>query len=97
MITHIVAWKLNPDNKHEHARKIKELLEALKETIPEIQKIEVGLNSAEAPADNWDVVLYSQFTSMADLEAYQTHPAHKEAGKFIKAVTEQRMCVDYTS
>jgi hypothetical protein len=95
MIVHIVCWKLKQENMQQNALTIKRLLESLIAEIPEIRSLHTGINSPEAPADNWDVVLYSEFNSMEDLAAYQMHPRHKEAGLFIKSVVENRVCVDY--
>ena len=57
MIKHIVAWKLKEENKKENALKIKVALEDLKDFIPEIQHIEVGINLNSTSAA-MDVVIY---------------------------------------
>ncbi len=95
MIKHIVCWKLKEEDKLQNAQKIKQLLEGLQDNIKFIRKIEVGINTEGTPADNWDVVLYSEFDSLEELNGYQLHPKHKEAGGFIRLVAEQRVCVDY--
>jgi hypothetical protein len=95
MIVHIVSWKLKQENKLQNALTIKRLLESLIAEIPGIRTLHTGINSPEAPADNWDVVLYSEFNSIEDLNAYQQHPKHKEVGLFIKSAVENRVCVDY--
>lgn len=95
MIRHIVFWNLKEENKAETAQKIKADLEALKDKIPGLLHIEVGINSPEAPGDNWDVVLNSDFESIEALNAYQVHPLHKEAAGFIGSVRTARACVDY--
>ncbi|MFN8237807.1 MAG: Dabb family protein [Chitinophagales bacterium] len=95
MIKHIVCWKLKEEDKPQHARKVKQLLESLQNDMEFIRKIEVGINSEGTPADNWDVVLYSEFDTLEELNRYQVHPKHKEAGVFIKSVVVKRVCVDY--
>lgn len=95
MIRHIVFWKLKEENKSENALKIKSDLEALKGKIPGLLSVEVGINHDEAPQDNWDVVLTCGLESMDALNAYQVHPLHKEAGKFIGQVRTARACVDF--
>ena len=99
MIKHIVCWKLKEQAEShlaiENAFKIKSLLEALISKIPQIGKLEIGINEASAPSTNWSLVLYSEFDSWEDLQAYQSHPEHVKAGAFVKSVTELRSCVDY--
>lgn len=95
MIRHIVFWNLKEENKAETALKIKQDLEALKGKIPGLLHIEVGINSPDAPQDNWDVVLNSDFENIDALNAYQVHPLHKEAAVFIGSVRTARACVDY--
>lgn len=95
MIRHIVCWKLVDENKAEHAQKIQSMLEHLVGKVPGLLRLEVGINLPEAPSDNWDVVLNSDFESMEALDAYQVHPLHKEAAAFIMTVRNQRVCVDY--
>lgn len=95
MIKHIVCWKLKEQDKAQNAKKVKQLLEDLQKDITCIRKIEAGINSVSTPQDNWDIVLYAEFDTLEELNAYQIHPKHKEAGVFIKSVAEQRVCVDY--
>ncbi len=99
MIKHIVFFNLadhaEGKNKLENAQFIKTALENLINLIPEIKKIEVGINSPEAPAGNFDLSLYSEFESMADLDAYQIHPEHKKVAAYIGKIKTDRACVDY--
>jgi tRNA(His) 5'-end guanylyltransferase len=98
MIKHIVFWKLKDfaegADKKENARKIKRLLEGLKHKIKEIKHIEVGININDTPAA-YDIVLYSEFASTQDLDAYQNHPEHIKAGEFVGKVRLDRRVVDY--
>ena len=99
MVKHIICFKLkdsaegNP--KSVNATLVKDNLLALKDKIKEIKHIEVGINSPQASADNFDMVLYTEFDSFADLEIYQKHPEHVKAADFIKKVRETRACVDF--
>jgi hypothetical protein len=43
----------------------------------------------------YDVVLYSEFESLAALDAYQNHPQHVALKPFVGAVREARQCMDY--
>ncbi len=95
MIRHVVFWKLKDENKAENAQKIKADLENLAGKIPGLLKVEVGINHPDTPAGNWDVILSCDLESIDALNAYQVHPLHKEAGKFIGSVRTDRACVDY--
>jgi len=44
---------------------------------------------------HWDVVLVSEHDSNDDLEAYQAHPAHREAAAWVSTVVNDRATVDY--
>ena len=98
MVKHIVAWKLKNfaegASKKENAEKIKAGLEALKNRIPQIRRIEVGVNFIESDAA-YDVALYSEFDSEKDLELYQKHPEHVKIADFVGKVRESRVVVDY--
>ncbi len=98
MIKHIVMWTLKDEaadaNKADNARKMKQMLEALTGLIPCLKKIEVGIDVfAATPA--CDVILYSEFASRADLDAYQVHPEHQKIVAFVKQVAASRSVVDY--
>ncbi len=95
MIKHIVMWRLQDDSKAENAQELKRRLEALKATIPAIRHIEVGINIVENDPAASDVVLYSEFDSAADLQAYQAHPDHQEVVGFLNAVRTEKRVVDY--
>jgi stress responsive alpha/beta barrel protein len=98
MMKHIVMWRLkdftNGANKEENAKKLKSLLESLKGNISEIRCIEVGINVNPSNAA-FDVVLYSEFDSLSDLEAYQKHPEHLKIVSFVNEVRLERGVVDY--
>jgi len=99
MIKHIVFFKLveSADGKTnvELAERIKSELENLKNFIPEILKIEVGINIPNVPKTDYDIVLYSEFNSFDALDIYQEHPLHKQVAAFIGKVKTSRAAVDY--
>lgn len=100
MIKHIVMWKLKESeegkNKLENAEIIKAKLESLKNKIEQIKSIEVGIN-VNSSKFAYDVVLYSEFNAVEDLNIYQKHPEHLKAAEFVVKVTELRAVVDYES
>ena len=98
MIRHVVAFQLTAASDAERAADISQMqerLNALVGVIPGLQtmslKPDLGLVEG-----HWDVVLISEHDDNAALEGYQEHPAHKEAGAFIRSVTtSERVTVDY--
>lgn len=98
MIKHIVFWKLkdeaNGNDKATNARLVKEKLEALNGQIEGLLKLEVGINF-EASDMSADVALYSEFSTVADLDFYQQHPKHKAVQAFVGEVRSSRQVVDY--
>lgn len=99
MIKHIVFFGLvesaNGKSKAENAKVIKEELENLANLIPEIIKIEVGINHPDATTSNYDIALYSEFESLDALKIYQEHPEHKRVAAYIGSVRTSRAAVDY--
>ncbi|MCJ8173158.1 Dabb family protein [Clostridium botulinum] len=98
MIKHIVMWKLKEfaegKSKLENANIIKINLENLKHRIDEVKLIEVGVNINNSQ-QAYDVVLYSEFETIEDLNLYQNHPDHLKVGEFINEVKEDRIVTDY--
>ncbi|MBM7870757.1 hypothetical protein JOC70_002251 [Clostridium pascui] len=98
MIKHIVMWKLREfaegKEKQENAKIIKTGLENLQDKINELKFIEVGIN-VNSSSQAYDVVLYSQFENMEDLDIYQNHPEHIKVAEFVKKVVNERVVVDY--
>lgn len=98
MIVHIVMWRLQDhaegNSKAANAQTAKDKLEALNGIIPGLIKLEVGIDFSQGEFSN-DLVLYSELESKEALAAYQQHPAHIEAGSFVKAICSERQVVDY--
>jgi len=99
MIKHIVFFGLADSaegkSKAENAQIIKSGLENLIHLIPQIKKIEVGINYPNAPKTNYDIALYSEFDAMEDVDIYQEHPEHKKVAAYIAKVKISRAAVDY--
>jgi len=98
MIKHIVMWRLKEqahgNDKVTNARRIKQMLEALRGKIPGLLTIEVGIDFL-ASEQSADIALYSEFESRAALEGYQSHPEHKALGPFMREATIERRVADY--
>lgn len=98
MIKHVVSWKLKEEaggrSKSENAIILRDLLEALPARIPQIHKLEVGFDFSGQDTSA-DVILYSEFKTKEDLNAYQVHPAHQGVIPFVQEVICGRTLVDY--
>ena len=98
MIKHIVMWKIKEE--HEGIKKddllvrLKSVLEDLKTKVPQIKELEVGFNCNPSDAA-FDVVLYSVFNNVEDLEIYQKHPDHVKVAGFVSEIRTDRKVVDY--
>lgn len=93
-------WRLKDapggSSQEENASKLKTVLENLRDKIPEIKHLEVGIdfNRSEVASD---VALYSEFTNKEALETYQKHPEHIKVVEFVKEISAERRVVDYIS
>ncbi|MEO8598269.1 MAG: Dabb family protein [bacterium] len=100
MIKHIVMWQLKDHaegaDKASNAVKMQQMLESCNGIVPGILKLEVAL-AQEGLEATYDVVLYSEFESVAALDAYQNHPKHQAIKPFIGAVRLARQCMDYAA
>jgi hypothetical protein len=99
MIKHIVCWKIKETaedmNKQAIISLLKERLIALKDLVPVVKTLEVGINDPQIDKTNFDIVLITTFNSKSDLQAYQSHPEHIKVGEFVMKVRESRACVDF--
>ena len=97
MVRHIVLWNfvegLSDAEKAEAGEKMKALLEPIQELIPGAVEIQVVPN--QLASSNRDIALISTFETVEALSTYQNHPAHVEAGKYVRSVTCNRACMDY--
>lgn len=98
MIRHVVMWKLKSEDEGEsravNQQKMKIRLEKLEDKIPHILSLEVGTNISTEDTTH-DIVLCTEFRSLADLDAYREHPEHRAVAEFIRQVTESRAALDY--
>ncbi len=97
LIRHIVSWnfkeEFTAEENRNHALKMKNDLEALKEKIPGIISLEVVLDLL--PGSNHDIALYSSFESEQALAVYQRHPEHVRVSNWIGTVVKNRACIDF--
>ncbi len=93
MIRHIVCFKFKEENKWENVAKTKAMLDALPEKIREILHSETYTDVGEK-ADNYDLILISDFADRQALQRYIIHPEHQAVGAFMMPLREARCCVD---
>jgi hypothetical protein len=93
MVKHIVFFKLK-DKTPESAEALRKRLLSLKEAIPFIREIEVGINFKESERA-YDVALITVFDNEEDLARYATDPYHLEVIKYIKTVATDTKVVDF--
>lgn len=91
MVKHIVVWTMKPEATTEQKVEMKNRLEALSGKIPELLKIEVGID-----AGSGTMALYSEFKSEDDLIVYQMHPDHQAVVGFVKPLVAGRTVCDCT-
>lgn len=97
MVKHIVLWNfvetLSEEERKEAGLKMKSILEPLKDVIPGVISLRVVINEIES--SNRDIALIGEYESKETLKGYVVHPAHVEAGKYVRSVTCDRACIDY--
>jgi hypothetical protein len=96
-IVHMVMWKLNgvtPAVRLAQAELMVQAFETARSQVPGLLRMEVGGNMIEVP-DAWDLALSMVFASRADLEAYNTHPAHLRIKTLMGPMRLARCQVDF--
>ena len=97
MIRHIVMWDVRgetADEKRQAAEEIKRRFEALLGVITGLLTLDIGLDTSRV-SYACDVVLFSEFTDQAALDAYADHPAHLAVRDALKDMRIARHQVDY--
>jgi hypothetical protein len=99
MVKHVVMFKLKDfpteNEKEQKLDQLFEMLDKLRNKIPQIKEYEVGKNMSSS-ASSFDLVLVSGFDSEEDLEVYRRHPEHVKVLDFIGKVKDILAVVDYT-
>ena len=87
MVKHIVMWNVHgatADERARNAQKLKDAFEGLRNAIPGLLKLEIGVDQSRVDYA-CDVVLYSEFDSAASLAAYANKVPYYQTGAQIKA------------
>jgi hypothetical protein len=97
MIKHIVMWNVlgdDPVERQRNALQIKTAFESLKDRIPGLLRLEIGLDLSYVDYA-CDVVLYSEFETAEALADYATHPEHTRVRQALEGLRIARHQVDY--
>ncbi|NPA88368.1 Dabb family protein [Caminibacter pacificus] len=91
MIRHVVIFKTKEDAP---LLEFKKRIENLKNFIPEIKHIEVGVD-IRYDKNPSDFCVITEVENIKDLDIYAKHPKHLEVIEFIKPYVIERRVVDY--
>ncbi|ACM92287.1 stress responsive A/B Barrel Domain superfamily [Nautilia profundicola AmH] len=91
MIKHVVLFKTKENAPLEI---FKEKIENLKNDIPEIINIQVGIDIKFDPNSS-DFCVITDVKNINDLEIYAKHPKHLEVISYIKPYIIERKVVDF--
>jgi len=97
MIRHVVMWKFKDEaagaSKQENMEKTRVMLYDLCPKIPEIRRMEIGLDVSGTDM-SMDLLLLTEFDSADDLHTYAVHPDHLQVAVFVSSVIESRVVLD---
>ncbi len=92
MIKHVVCFKLNDG---EDPMRAKEVLAGMKDNVPMLRGIEVGVDLLHSPR-SYDVILSVLLDDFDALENYQNDPYHVNVvKKHMHSVTKVSVTVDF--
>ena len=97
MIRHVVMWKFKEKaegkTKAENMQIVRERLLALRPIIPQLKLMEIDCDISHTEM-SYDMMLTTEFESVADMKAYADHPEHLKVREYVKAVREAWVILD---
>ena len=96
-VVHVVMWRLNGASqiaREQQATTIIAAVEATRAQIEGLVSLDVGRNLIDA-TDAWDVGAVMVFRSRADLDRYQTDPAHQALKSIVGPLRSARSQLDF--
>jgi hypothetical protein len=96
MLQHYVFLKYRDGTDVTHVRSFCERMLALREAIPEIRHLKIGIDELH-DTRSWDLVLIMRFESVQALRAYQTHEAHQAVMAFNQPFVASVASVDFSA
>lgn len=99
MIRHIVWWTLKDRaegaSAAENARKMKEMLESLKDSVPSVNDMEVVVDFLPSTTEPVGVLLVTTHDGTLQLKEYAEDPEHARVVEFVRKVVATRKAIDY--
>lgn len=93
MIRHIVFFTVSDDNLADARAGLQRLGE-----IPHATLFEVGVNlKRDLYANEVDLVVYAEFETVSDLDAYKAHPLYGEITAAVRPLRDTRVAADFDS
>ena len=96
MLRHYVFLKYREGTSDEHVAAFCERMLALRATVADIQRLEIGRDELH-DARSWDLVLIMEFASVDALRAYQRHPEHVDVMAFNTPFVAEVGAIDFTT
>lgn len=91
MIKHVYLYKLKQEAS---AEQVRQKLLSLRERVPQIARMEVGLNFK--PAENaYDLIESCEFNTLEDFRTFGLDAYHEEIRQYMKTVAEHGVKIDY--
>lgn len=95
-LQHVVSFKFKDTASKEQVKEVEEAFRALKTKIPQIEKLQWGLNnSPEGLNKGFTHCWILTFGSEADRDAYLKHPDHVAFGKLLRPVLGDVFVIDF--
>lgn len=91
MIKHVYLYKLK---QNASAEEVMQKLLSLRERIPQIAHMEVGLNFKSAE-NAYDLIESCEFRTMEDFRIFGADAYHEEIRQYMKTVVEHGVKIDY--
>ena len=96
MLHHIVLMKFKPGVGEDQIDRLAKMLDALPNTIIEIQTYEFGRDIVRSER-SYDFALVSGFANLEAMQRYQSHPEHQRVVAHIRAMCDDIRAVDFTT
>lgn len=84
-------WRLKDKS---DADRMKEALTSLKNNVPTLLDIEVGINISEHQSA-YDIVFIGSFATKYDLDAFDKNKFHGKVGDLVRRIKDHRVVVEY--
>jgi lipoate-protein ligase B len=79
--------------KEDNMKWVRDHLLVLKEIIPELKRMEIGIDVSHTDM-SYDMVLLTEFESLATLGVYKAHPEHVKVSQYVSKVKTARAVID---